>query len=277
MNRAWHNGNMGLVDIMSFVNASVVITSFALLLIVLSFSVSQINSVGVFANAKALASGIGSRLITSPNCFAYENTINYYNNNLNQSGGPLYSESDVQPGVIDVTKFTSSSFLSCVQYIYFGSATDVPLLENRLPAVAGVSLTLTDTQNPSNLGGTGSLSFSNYNQFTFGGRFYTFENAVSTYARYAEYGALAASVAASIILRSLSVGSISLNAIVALGSNSQNSILAQYSIASLFYDENTYTETFPVMIAFPGPAGQPLYENSGVLSVKIIYGVPPYD
>ena len=277
MNQAWHNGNMGLVDIMSFVNASVVITSFALLLIVLSFSVSQINSVGVFANAKALASGIGSRLITSPNCFAYENTINYYNNNLNQSGGPLYSESDVQPGVIDVTKFTSSSFLSCVQYIYFGSATDVPLLENRLPAVAGVSLTLTDTQNPSNLGGTGSLSFSNYNQFTFGGRFYAFENAVSTYARYAEYGALAASVAASIILRSLSVGSISLNAIVALGSNSQNSILAQYSIASLFYDENTYTETFPVMIAFPGPAGQPLYENSGVLSVKIIYGVPPYD
>ena len=268
---------MGLVEIMSFANAAIVITSFALLLIVLSFSISQINAVGVFANAESLATGAGARLITSPNCFAYTDNINYYNNNLGIAGGPLYSESDVQPGVVSLSKFTSSGFLSCLQYIYFGGATDVPLIQNKLAAVAGVSVTLTDTQDPSNLGSTGSIHLSNYNQFSYGSRFYAFENSVATKARNMEYVALAASVGLSIALRAASFGTLTLNVIVALGSNSHNDILPQYSVTSLFYNENTYTESFPVEIEFPNVDGQPQYENSGVLSVQITYGIPPYD
>ena len=82
---------MALMQLMAFVNTGVLIISFALLLIVLSFSVSQINSVALYANAASVASSLGIRMVSSPNCFAYKLSMNYYDNSSSAPGGPIYS------------------------------------------------------------------------------------------------------------------------------------------------------------------------------------------
>jgi hypothetical protein len=267
---------MALMQVMSFVNAGILMVSFALLLVVLSFNVSNINSVAVFANAKSVASAIGTRFITSPNCFAYKLDMTYYSNNPALQGGPVYTVSDTEPGVIDANKFVTDRFLSCIQYVYFSGATQVPVLTSRLAAFTGVNVKLTDTQNPSNLGSAGSISISNFQQLNYGSNFITFENTVGSIAQYSEYGAMAASIAASIALGAVTAGTVGVNVIVALDSNSHNSIVPQYSAISTLLSEDTYTEQFPVTIQFTNPQGQPLFQNSGILNIQVYYGLSPY-
>ena len=267
---------MALVEMMAFLNAGILIVAFALLLVVLSFSVSQINSTSVFANSEAVATGIGTRLITSPNCFAYKNTISYYNSSLDAQGGPLYSSSYTEPGVIDLNKFIENYFLSCMQYIYFGGSTDVPALQSDLTAATGVSLTLADTQDPTELGPTGSLYLSNYNQFNFGGSFQQTEALIQKYAQTAEYAAMGVSMVTSLAVMIATGGAVQFNVILAVGQQSTTEITPQYALASVFYSENTYTESFPVEIQFTNAQGQPTFQNSGVLKVAVTYGIPPY-
>ncbi|MCL4396807.1 hypothetical protein M1494_00460 [Candidatus Parvarchaeota archaeon] len=267
---------MALVEMMAFLNAGILIVAFALLLVVLSFSVSQINSTSVFANSESVATGIGTRLITSPNCFAYKNTISYYNSTLDAPGGPLYSSSYTEPGVVNVNKFIENYFLSCMQYIYFGGSTNIPALQSDLAAATGVSLTLYDTQDPNELGPTGSLYFSNYNQFNFGESFQQTEALIEKYAQVAEDSAMAASLAVSLPIMIATGGAIQFNIILAVGQQSTTEIAPQYALASIFYSENTYTESFPVEIQFTNAQGQPTFQNSGVLQVDITYGIPPY-
>ena len=267
---------MALVEMMAFLNAGILIVAFALLLVVLSFSVSQINSTSVFANSESVAAGIGTRLITSPNCFAYKNTISYYNSSLDAPGGPLYSSSYTEPGVVNINKFIENYFLSCMQYIYFGGATDIPALQSDLEAATGVSLTLFDTQNPNELGPTGSLYLSNYNQFNFGESFQQTEALIEKYAKNAEYAAMGASLAVSLPIMIATGGAIQFNIILAVGQHSTTEIAPQYALASIFYAENTYTESFPVEIQFTNAQGQPTFQNSGVLQVQVTYGIPPY-
>jgi hypothetical protein len=267
---------MALTEMMAFLNAGILIVAFALLLVVLSFSVSQINSTSVFANSEAVAAGIGTRLITSPNCFAYKNTVSYYNSSLNASGGPLYSSSYTEPGVVNINKFIENYFLSCMQYIYFGGATNIPALQSDIAAATGVSLTLYDTQDPTDLGPTGALYLSNYNQFNFGSSFPQVEASIQSFAQKAEYAAMAASLAVSIPIMIATGGLIQFNIILAIGQQSTSEIAPQYALASIFYSENTYTESFPVEIQFTNGQGQPTFENSGVLQVQVTYGIPPY-
>ena len=264
---------MALTQLMAFINGGILIVSFALLLIVLSYNVSNIDSVAVFANAKSVATALGTRLITSPNCFAYRLNMNYYNNNSAIEGGPLYSVSDTEPGVIDASKFSSNGFISCVQYVYFGGTTDVPGLPSQLAAFTGISVTLKDTQNPSDLGAAGSVTLSNYNQLNYGDKFYAVEAQVAQYAQYAEYAALVASIGVSVALGTLTGGSVGLNIVAAVGSNSHNDILPQYTSIATLLSENSYTEQFPVTIQFTNSVGQPLYQDSGVLYVTINYGL----
>jgi len=262
---------------MAFVNAGILVISFAMLLIVLSFNVSNINSVAVFANAKSVAAAIGTRMVSSPNCFAYQSTINYYNNNSNlgMQGGPLYSVTDTEPGVIDVNKFLTNNFVSCIQYIYFGGATNVPVLPNNLAAFTGISVQLVDNQNPTRLSSTGTLTLSNYPQLNFGSKFTGLENFVNSLAQYAEYPALAASIAASIGLGILTGGTVSLNVVVAVASNQHTSILPQYSALQVLAAQDTYSESFPVILQFSNAAGQPTYQDEGTLNVELSYGVSP--
>ncbi len=267
---------MALVEMMAFLNAGILIVAFALLLVVLSFSVSQINSTSVFANSEAVATGVGTRLITSPNCFAYKNTISYYNSTLDAEGGPLYSSSYTEPGVVDVNKFIENYFLSCMQYIYFGGATDIPALQSDLAAATGVSLTLVDTQNPTELGPTGSLYLSNYNQFNFGESFQQTNALIQSYARDAEYGAMAASLAVSLPIMIATGGLVQVNVILAVGQQSTSEIAPQFALGSIFDAENTYSESFPVEIQFTNAQDQPTFQNSGVLEVQVTYGIPPY-
>ncbi len=267
---------MALMQVMAFVNAGVLMISFALLLVVLSFNVSNINSVAVFANARSVASAIGTRLITSPNCFAYKLNMNYYSNNPTLQGGPVYSVSDTEPGVVDVNQFVTNRFLSCIQYVYFSGATQIPVLTSRLAAFTGVNIKLTDTQDPSNLGSTGSVSLSNIPQLNYGQKFVGFENTVGSFARYGEYVALGVSIGASVALGAVTFGFLGLNVVVALNSNSHNSIIPQYSAISTLLSEDTYTEQFPVTIQFTNAEGQPLFQNSGILNVQIYYGLSPY-
>ncbi len=266
---------MALTQLMAFTNAGILVMSFALLLIVLSVNVSNINSVAVFANAKSVAAAIGTRLITSPNCFAYQSNMNYYNNNSGIQGGPIFSVTDTQPGVVDFNKFVTNNFLSCIQYIYFGGATNLPALPSQLAAFTGISLTLVDTQNPSDLGPSGTITLSNYPQLNIGSKFPGLENSINTEAKYAEYAAMAASIAASVALSSVSFASLGLNIIVAVASNSHNSIAPQYSLLSALTAQDTYTESFPVDIEFSNAQGQPLYQDTGVLEVGISYGISP--
>jgi hypothetical protein len=267
---------MALMEMMAFLNAGILIVAFALLLVVLSFSVSQINSTSVFANSEAVATGIGTRLITSPNCFAYTNTITYYNSTLDASGVPLYSSSYTEPGVINLNKFLENDFLSCMQYIYFGGATDLPALQSDLAAATGVSLTLTDTQDPTEFGATGSLSLSNYNQFNFGASFQQTEAKIQSFAKDAQYAAMAASLAVSLPIMIATGGAVQFNLILAVGQQSTTEIAPQYALANIFYSESTYTESFPVIIQFTNANNQPTFQNSGVLTVDITYGIPPY-
>jgi hypothetical protein len=267
---------MALVEMMAFLNAGILIVAFALLLVVLSMSVSQINSTSVFANSESLATGIGTRLITSPNCFAYKNTISYYNSSLDATGGPLYSSSYTEPGVVNVNKFIENYFLSCMQYIYFGGSTDIPSLQSDLAAATGVSLTLSDTQDPNKLGPTGSLYLSNYNQFNFGGSFSQVEALIQKYAQTAEYATMALSMGFSLAVMIATEGTLQFNIILAVGQESTTQITPQYALAAIFESENTYTESFPVEIQFTNAQGQPTFQNSGVLQVQITYGIPPY-
>lgn len=263
---------------MAFMNGGVLLISFALLLIVLSFSVSQINSTGVFANAQSVAGAIGSKLITSPNCFAYTNTVNYYNSSIqNMSNGPFYSAQDTEPGTIDVNKFVMNGFLSCMQYIYFGGATDIPSLQSKLAAATGVTLYLVDTQDPKELGPQGFLYLSNMNQFNYGQLFNSFNSKVASFAQTAQYAATAASIAISIPIMILTGGILSPNIILAVGTNAQSSILPQYAVGGIFNSENTYTEMFPIIIQFTNGENQPTFQNSGILYVVIHYGMAPYD
>ena len=264
---------MALTQLMAFVNGGILIVSFALLLIVLSYNVSNIDSVAVFANAKSVAAALGTRVITSPNCFAYRLNMDYYNNNSAVVGGPLYAVSDTEPGVIDANKFSAGGFISCIQYVYFGGASDIPGLPSMLAAFTGISVTLKDTQNPSDLGASGAITLSNYNQLNYGNNFYKLETQVQQYAQYAEYAALVASMGASVALGTLSGGMVGLNIVVAVGSNSHNDILPQYSAVATLLSENSYTEQFPVAIQFTNQLGQPLYQDSGVLSITINYGL----
>ncbi|MCL5009782.1 MAG: hypothetical protein M1433_02275 [Candidatus Parvarchaeota archaeon] len=267
---------MALMEVMSFVNAGILMISFALLLVVLSFNVSNINSVAVFANAKSVASAIGTRFITSPNCFAYKLDMNYYSNSPALQGGPVYSVSDTEPGVIDVNKFITNRFLSCIQYVYFSGATQIPVLTSRLAAFTGVSAQLIDTQDPSNLGSYGSVTMSNFPQLNYGANFGMFENTMNQVAQYGEYVALGLSIGTSVALGIASAGTLGVNVIVALNSNSHNSIVPQYAALSTLFSEDTYTESFPVTIQFTNGQGQPLFQNSGILNVEIYYGLSPY-
>ncbi len=268
---------MALTEMMAFMNGGILLISFALLLIVLSFSVSQINSTGVFANAQSVAGAIGSKLITSPNCFAYSNTINYYNSSIqNMSGGPFYSVKNVEPGVIDANKMFTNSFLSCLQYIYFGGATDIPSLQSKLGAATGVSVLLVDTQQPRQLGPNGFVYLSNMNQFNFGQVFLTFGSHLNTAATVARYAAMAVSIPVSVALSLSTGGALNLNVVLAVGSNTQTSILPQYAVAGVFNSENTYVESFPVSIQFTNANNQPTFQNSGMLYVIIHYGTAPY-
>lgn len=264
---------MALTQLMAFTSAGILVTSFALLLIVLSFNVAQINSVAVFANAKSVAAAIGTRLVTSPNCFAYQSNINYYYNNSAIQGGPLFSVTDTEPGVVDFNKFVTNNFLSCIQYIYFGGATNVPILPGNLAAFTGVSITLVDTENPIDLGQSGSITLSNYPQLNIGAKFPGLENLVNTASQYMEYAALASSIAASAALGTVTGGVVGLNIIVAIASNQHNSIVPQYSLLSALSAQDTYTESFPVEIEFSNAQGEPLYQDSGVLNVGISYGI----
>jgi hypothetical protein len=267
---------MALMEMMAFLNAGILIVAFALLLVVLSFSISQINSSSVFANSESVATGIGTRLITSPNCFAYKNTITYYNSTLDAPGGPLYSSSYTEPGVVNVNKFIENYFLSCMQYIYFGGATNIPALQSDLAAATGVSLTLSDTQVPSALGPTGSLYLSNYNQFNFGNSFQQTEALIQNYAITAQHVAMAISLAASIAIMIATGGVVQFNMILAIGQQSSTEILPQYALGTIFYSENTYKESFPVEIQFTNANGQPTFQNTGILTVDVTYGISPY-
>jgi hypothetical protein len=262
---------MALIEMMSFVNSGVLMVSFALLLIVLSVSVSQINSVAVYANAKSVAGVLGTRIITSPNCFAYKSTTQYFNSGNSIVGGPIFSVSNTEPGVLDVGKFSEDNFLSCLQYTYFGGATAVPVLPNQIGAFAGASMVLTDTQDPTDLGNSGSLYYSNFPQLTFGSKFTAIERTVAQQAQIAEYTSMAVSIALSITISTLTAGILNANLILATGSNSINSIAPRYSLASAFFFESHYTESFPVLLQFTNYNDQPTHQDAGVLQVTIYY------
>ena len=267
---------MALTELMAFTNASILVLSFALLLIVLSFNVSNINSVAVFANAKSIASALTTRLITSPNCFAYKLPINYYSSSPIMAGGPIYTVYDTEPGVVDSAKFIGSKFLSCVQYTYSQGATNVPILTTGLTAMTGVSATLVDTQNPQDLGPSGSLSLNNYGQLSYGGAFYAREAALQKFATYAEYAALASSIAVSMALQVVTGTTVNANIILAVGSNSYNQINPQYTMLAALASEDTYTESMPVAIEFTNSQGAPVSQDTGILEVTVNYGVVPY-
>ena len=163
-----------------------------------------------------------------------------------------------------------------MQYIYFGGSTSIPSLQSDIAAATGVSLTLYDTQDPNELGPTGSLYVSNYNQFNFGGSFPQVEASIQAFAKKAEYAAMAASLAVSLPIMIATGGAVQFNIILAVGQQSTTEIAPQYALASIFYSENTYTESFPVEIQFTNAQGQPTFQNSGVLQVQVTYGIPPY-
>ncbi len=264
---------MPLAELMSFTNSAVLILSFALLLIVLSFSISNVNSVSVFANAQAVASAIGSRLITSPNCFAYQQTDNYMTNIAGKQ--TIMTESNTEPGVIDVSKMAESSFLSCVQYDYSPGASQVPFSQDLVPAFAGVSATIVDTQNPMDLSPGGAVSVSNFNQLNYGSAFTGTEQVIAQDAQIAEYAAFLISIPLSIGVQAIPPGIFSGSLIFAVGSNNYNSINPQYASSSIFYSEDTYTESFPVILQFTDANHNPLYQDSGVMYVTIHYLVAP--
>lgn len=270
---------MALPELMGFADAGILMAAFALLIVVLSYNVSQINSVMMFANAKAFITALGTRLVTSPNCFAYEQQIINYNKN-GYSGIPANSVDEqysVNPGTIDLSKFTMDNFLSCAQYIYFGGATNVPSGEQFiLPDVVGISAKLVDTQDPTAFGGSNSIMISNYPQFNYGQNFYQEEALINSEAQIAEWVAMGVSTALNIALATATAGTslagMNVNIIIALGSNSHSSIAPQYSLAFLLASENSYTESIPVKIQFVNSNDQPLYANNGMLYITAVYG-----
>lgn len=267
---------MAVMELFAFLNAGILMIAFALLLVVLSFSVSQVNSIMTFATAKAFAEAVGTRLITSPSCLAYKQTLTIFNANgyTDIQANTLTTEYATYPDTVSYSKLSNSQFLSCIQYAYYGGATNVPFSNNLIPAFAGIGATLTDTQDLTGLGGSGSVSFSNYAQFNYGGRINTIESTLAQLGTDTEYALLAASIAANIALTVLTGGLVNLNIIGALGSNSGTQIAPQYAVAYLLSSENVYTESFPVQIMFTNAQNQPLYTQEGTLTVKVTYGSP---
>ncbi|MBE5728312.1 hypothetical protein IHE51_00425 [Candidatus Parvarchaeota archaeon] len=267
---------MAVMELFAFLNAGILIIAFALLLVVLSFSVSQVNSVMTFATAKAFAEAVGTRLITSPNCFAYKQTLTTYNSNryTDMQANTVSTEYATYPDTVSYSKVSNSLFLSCIQYAYYGGATNVPFSNTLIPAFAGVEATLTDTQDPTGLGGLSSMSVSNNAQFNYGSILNKVKSQLATFGTDAEYTLLAVSIAANIALTVATGGTININIIGAVGSNAVTSIAPQYAVAYLLSSENTYTESFPVQIMFTNSQNQPLYTQEGLLTVTITYGSP---
>ncbi len=267
---------MAVMELFAFLNAGILIIAFALLLVVLSFSVSQVNSVMTFATAKAFAEAVGTRLITSPNCFAYKQTLTTYNTNgyTDIPANTVSTEYATYPDTVSYSKVSNSQFLSCIQYAYYGGATNVPFSSNLIPAFAGVEATLTDVQDPTGLGGLSSVSVSNNAQFNYGSQLDAVRNDLETAGADAEYALLAVSIVANIALLAATGGTVNLNIIGAVGSDATVSIAPQYAVAYLMSTENTYTESFPVRIMFTNAQNQPLYTQEGLLTVKITYGSP---
>ncbi|MDP8013010.1 MAG: hypothetical protein RAK22_02820, partial [Nanoarchaeota archaeon] len=241
---------MALPELMGFADAGILLAAFALLLVVLSYNVSQINSLMIFANAKAFVTALSTRLVTSPNCFAYEQQMPYYNQQ-GYSGIPANSvdiQSSETPGVISFSKFITNNFLSCAQYTYYGGATDVPFSKTLIPDMVGISVTLTDTQDPTGLAGQRSLTLSNFPQYEYGSAFVSAEEATAMEAEVVEAVLFVESVAINVAIGVLTAGAsyasgINVNLIGVLGSNSHNSIAPQYVLSYLLLSENRYTES----------------------------------
>ncbi len=270
---------MALPELMGFANAGILMAAFALLIVVLSYNVSQINSVMMFANAKAFVTALGMRLVTSPNCFAYQQHIPYFNKN-GYSGiqvNTIDVQDSINPGTISASKFILNNFLSCAQYIYFGGATNVPSSQQFiLPDVVGLSATLVDTQNPKGFGSTNSITISNFPQFNYGQKFYQYEAMIDSGVQVAQWIATGLSVAINTALAVATAGTslagLNVNIIVAVGSNSKNSIAPQYALTYLLYTENSYTEKIPVSIQFTDLNGKPTHIDQGILYITAIYG-----
>ncbi|MEM3846097.1 MAG: hypothetical protein QXU98_10395, partial [Candidatus Parvarchaeota archaeon] len=213
---------------------------------------------------------------TSPNCLAYKQTLTTFNTNsyTDIQANTLSTEYATYPDTVSYSKVSNSQFLSCIQYAYYGGATNVPFSNSLIPAFAGIGITLTDTQDPTGLGGSSSVSLSNYQQFNYGSQLYAMENRLAELGTGVEYALMAVSIAANVALTTLTGGAVNLNIIGALGSNAETSIAPQYTVAYLLSSENVYTESFPVQIMFTNAQNQPLYTQEGTLTVKITYGSP---
>jgi hypothetical protein len=260
---------MALEELMGFTNTASSVIGFALLLIVLSYNLAQLNVTVALANSQAFATALGPRLITSPNCFAYQQYSSAFN------GKNLQTQEVVIPGMIDVRKLTQDQFLNCMQYIYYYEASQVPLTSYLVASAVGVHIAVVDTQDPHNLP---PVYLSNYPQYTFGSAFNGITQAVGSVSTAVNWilFALSSILNLAIAIGTVGVGSaISIILNIPVSANFYSEFISSSILIAQLNGEQSYSETYPVILVFTTPDGQ-TFENYGYMQVTINYALYPY-
>lgn len=255
---------MALEELMGFANSASSVIGFALLLIVLSYNFSQLNLTSAIANSQSFATSLGPRLISSPNCFAYQ----YYSPNGTES---------VIPGRIDVRKLQEDQFLSCLQYIYNYQSSLIPLNGFLIDSAVGINIKVEDVSDPSAML---PIQFSNFAQYEVGSAFKGLKSEIGTESTVLYWAGFAVSAIINVILAVATVGTslafISPLISIPVGANFYDSYFSSAITLTNIENEPSYQESFPVILQFSNSLGQPTFSNYGLITITINYAIFPY-
>jgi hypothetical protein len=113
---------MAEIELMAYVNASLAMLMFSLMVLSVSYKFSDITILSTWADARSFSNSLATRAYSSADCFAYETGVVRYDEINDQ----MRTVRRVYPGVIDERKFNMDRYFGCIQSYFFDEITEVP-------------------------------------------------------------------------------------------------------------------------------------------------------
>ncbi len=113
---------MAEIEIMAYVNASLAMMLFSLMVLSISYKFSDITIISTWADARSFANSLATRAYSSADCFAYETGAVSYD----ETNDKIRTIRRVYPGVVDERKFNMDRYFGCIQSYFFNDITEVP-------------------------------------------------------------------------------------------------------------------------------------------------------
>jgi len=266
------------LEVTSFVNLTIVTLIFSLLIISIGLKFNDIRILIAWADAKSFANSVATRVVTSADCFAYED-INYIYDPENDE---FTVQKRVYPGVIDVRKFTLDRYFDCIEAYYHSLTSEVPLLrissgEPYTRVLYFFEFKLVDLTDPYRLQGKDTLTtIQRLNNTEAAKRAEDFKNFIHRAGIIIDVACSVASLAASSLLTTTTFGilTVSITGSLKLGEALSVSSLETDLIDLLLTQGTTYTLTTPVIIRYVDEEGNLIEDHVGVLETKFYYYTP---